>query len=287
MNLDNCPVCTCTLQKGHTAWHFVCKKCKYACSSLLPAFHDEQAYDAIDSDLREIGLFSLRKKNFDQLFGEIISNKASGASLLEIGSAHGWFLEIAKQQYHILGIEPERKMVEYAVNLGLPIRHGFFPEVLQPDERFDIIVFNDVFEHISNVKESLKVCWAHLNKGGLLVLNLPNSRGVIYMLSKMMIKLGFPYFFERMWQKDLPSPHLHYFEHTNLSLLLKNCGFTEIAFGYLEVFHFQGLKERIMACKNNPFYAKIFAYAAAVVLYPLRFLSKDIMYLIVQKDGSL
>jgi SAM-dependent methyltransferase len=263
--------------------YFVCPSCKYACSTLLPALDDKMAYDAIIHDVRESGLHLLRKKNFDLLFRKMVSLQAPGNFLLEVGSGHGWFLEIARNSYHVVGIEPEDLMVQRSVNAGLPVRHGLFPQSLESGECFDLIVFNDTFEHLPDVKNCLEACRMHLNEGGLLVLNLPNSDGMIYNISKVLARLGLTSFFERMWQKDLPSPHLHYFNHANLRKLLKNFGFTELAFGYLDSFILSGLKERIMMCKNFPFAAKISAYLIAVTLYPVWSISKDIMYIIAKK----
>jgi len=174
-------------------------------------------------------------------------------------------------------------MAEGSINRGLSVRRGFFPQVIQPHERFDIIVFNDVFEHLPDVLETLEACRVHLNDEGLLVLNLPNSKGLIYNISKILKKLGLTYFFERMWQKNLPSPHLHYFNHGNLNTLLNNSGFTELTFGYLDVFYFKGFFDRIMAIKNVPKYVKFLAYAGVVIILPLRLVSNDIMYLIARK----
>lgn len=243
----------------------------------------EQTYNVIDDDLREAGLSSLRKKNFEQLCRKITMIKAPGASLLEVGSAHGWFLEIAQRSYRILGIEPERRMVELSLNRGFPIRPGSFPGALQYGEQFDIIVFNDVFEHLPNVQEALKTCHSHLKEQGILVLNLPNSNGLIYILARAMIRLGIGCFFERIWQKNLPTPHLHYFNRENLRKILDNFGFSEVTFGYLDVFHFKGLKERLMACKNFPYYAQIFALTICAIFYPVMSMARDNMYLIAKK----
>lgn len=89
---------------------------------------------------------------------------------------------------------------------GLPVRPGYFPDALTPDESFDAIVFNDVIEHIPDIASALDACNARLSENGLLVLNLPNSRGFFYRLSKIFARLGWRNPFNRLWQKDLPSP---------------------------------------------------------------------------------
>ncbi|WP_229466725.1 class I SAM-dependent methyltransferase [Pseudoduganella plicata] len=64
-----------------------------------------------------------------------------------------------------------------AAQRGFQVRQGYFPDALRPDETFDVIVFNDVIEHIPDIGSALRACHEHLNPGGILILNLPNSRG--------------------------------------------------------------------------------------------------------------
>jgi len=50
----------------------------------------------------------------------------------------------------------------------------------------------------------------------VLVLNLPTSGGSLYRVAKLLCRFGAKGFFERLWQRNLPSPHLHYFDDRNL-----------------------------------------------------------------------
>ncbi len=44
---------------------------------------------------------------------------------------------------------------------GLPARKGYFPDALDKKEKFDVIVFNDVIEHIPNIEGALASCFQH------------------------------------------------------------------------------------------------------------------------------
>lgn len=60
----------------------------------------------------------------------------------------------------------------------VPVRAGYFPDTLQQNEAFDVIVVNDVIDHIPKIGDALSACVARLNPEGLLVLNLPTSMGL-------------------------------------------------------------------------------------------------------------
>ncbi|MBB3121319.1 class I SAM-dependent methyltransferase [Pseudoduganella violacea] len=188
----------------------------------------------------------MRAENF-RIIVDRVSRLApqSAARLLDVGSAHGWFLEQASSRFEVLGIEPDQVVGERAAARGLPVRLGYFPDVLERDERFDVIVFNDVIEHIPDIGSALDACHARLNPGGLLVLNLPSSRGVFYRLSKLFARFNLRGPFERMWQKDLPSPHVHYFNEANLRALVGRHGFEEKQGFELASLKASGLLERL------------------------------------------
>lgn len=124
---------------------------------------------------------------------------------------------------------------------ALSIRQGFFPETLERNEKFEVIVFNDVFQHIANVESVLAACSTLLKPGGMLVLNLPSSQGAFYRIARFLSRLGCRSFFDRLWQRKLPSPYLHYFSSKNLPKLLENSGFEEVNVGRLPTLRLKGL----------------------------------------------
>ena len=78
-----------------------------------------------------------------------------------------------------------------------------------------------MFEHLPDPAGAIRAAEQLLAPGGLIVINLPSSRGVIYKLAGLFARVGLPGPFERMWQKGLPSPHLSYFSPANLDLLVQ------------------------------------------------------------------
>ena len=262
-----------------------CRKCGYEQAELAPRINCAQEHQLIAEDLRAEGLRKLRRQNFRTLLAQVSALRPQGGRLLDVGCAHGWFLELAQEQFTVLGLEPDRKLVESIARRGLPVREGYFPQALEAGERFEVIAFNDVLEHIADVPGVLAACRRAFDAEGLLVLTLPNSHGFFYQLSKALLRLGLPGFLARMWQKGLPSPHRHYFNPANLSRLLADNGFEVKRRGVLPTLTLAGLHERIAYDQNLGALTGGLVYLGAVILIPfLRVLPSDIFYLICRKQ---
>ena len=225
-----CPACASPLAAGLRDWHRVCPACGYEGSTLRPRILEQPEGGALDEAARADGLADLRRRNFATLATLIARELAAtptvtstgGAArprLLDVGCAHGWFLETVAADHDTVGIEPDRAIAAATRARGIAVREGFFPEALHADERFDVIVFNDVLEHIPDIAATLAAGARHLVPGGLLVVNAPDRRGALYRIAKAMLRLGLPASFDRLWQKGFPSPHVHYFDTRTLHAL--------------------------------------------------------------------
>lgn len=280
-----CPVCENELKPKYFPWHSQCKECHYENADLQVKINLPSSQLQIDECERKIGLQDVRCNNFKILLAIMKLLKPNGGRLLEVGCAHGLFLNIAKNDYSVFGIEPDQTVFDIVSHAGFNIRNGYFPEILDETEKFDVIIFNDVIEHIPNIQNILKSCYQHLNKEGILVLNLPSSKGIFYKLSKILCRFGFSSFFERMWQKDLPSPHLHYFDTSNISSLLKKNNFIVKQKGNLPSLTLSGLYKRISYTKNFNLITRLIIYVSTLVFLPfLKILPKDIMFLMATRE---
>jgi len=285
MSIKNCPVCQGELSESLLDWHFSCARCAYEQSSLLPTINQQAAHHNIDETARETGLRELRISNFRTLLGTLQRLRPDGGQLLDVGCAHGWFVEAAMETFDVLGLEPDHAVYAATVARGLPIRNGYFPQALRDAETFDVIVFNDVLEHIPPVIDVLHACHARLNSGGYLVVNLPSSDGLFYRLSKAFARLGYKSFFERLWQKGLPSPHVHYFNGANLAELLAGNGFVTVVTGRLPVLSLAGLYTRISYTGTMSRLSRAVIYAMVALSLPvLRLFPSDIVYVIARKN---
>jgi len=282
----NCAVCKSAMRAEVTSWHGACRSCGYENATFAPTINDSSAHEAVDESRREDGLRLLRTENFKVVLSHI---EAAGrfqkpARLLDVGCAHGWFLKEASARFSVLGLEPDEYIAQQTIQDGLPVRTGYFPDVLHEDETFDVIVFNDVFEHLPDVHAAMRACHAHLAPSGLLVLNLPSSRGFFYRLAKLMARFSMKGPFERMWQKDLPSPHLHYFGPDNLAKLAAQFGFQLNREFHLDTIKLDGLWPRLRFVKGTPVLLSAIQYLFIAALIPvLSVLPKDAHVAIFQK----
>jgi 2-polyprenyl-3-methyl-5-hydroxy-6-metoxy-1,4-benzoquinol methylase len=284
---NTCPVCAAEMSPGNANWHMTCLKCAYESADLASTINSIDTASVLDEHAREVSLKSVRDVNFSVLTQILKQLKPRGGALLDVGCAHGWFLDKTKDFFRSSGVEPDESIFNATKARGLEVAHGYFPQALLPDSKFDIIAFNDVLEHIPNVDDALRACKEHLSPNGLLLINLPSSNGFFYRLSKLLARVGICGFFDRMWQKGMPSPHVHYFNQKNLSELLGKQRFEVVQTGALDVLHAKGLYTRLAYSKVNSVAKNVLLYVMLMLSLPiLKLLPSDIQYVIARADAS-
>jgi SAM-dependent methyltransferase len=230
-------------------WHRVCDGCTYEGSTLSVHIDTQGVAEVVDEARREEGLGHLRQQNFQVLAADLIARKPAGANgrptMLDVGCAHGWFMEAVQGHFLATGIEPDARIAALAAAKGLSVRGGFFPEELEAHERFDVIVFNDVLEHIPDIDAALRACVRHLRPDGIVVVNAPARTGVLYQTSRWLARLGLPASFDRMWQQGFPSPHVHYLDDASMAAIGGNAGLRISAVRTLPSMTARGLYARI------------------------------------------
>lgn len=267
-----CCCCQSALDPGLADWHFVCRACGYEHATLRPSVNDLRLHDALDEAQREAGLKALRQSNFETLLALVgaLRPRMGEESLLEVGAGHGWFIELARRRFAAtLGIEPDREVARRAAEHGIALRQGYFPQALAPQERFDVIVFNDVFEHIPDADAALDAVRSHLQAGGALVLNLPSAEGIFYRLARNLRRFGIRGPFQRMWQVGMPSPHVHYFSARSMRLLLSRNGFRVVATTTLPALRVRHLYARIALSRDHGWLVRRAMWLGLIVLFPL------------------
>jgi hypothetical protein len=121
--------------------------------------------------------------------------------------------------------------------------------------------------------------------GGLVVLNLPDARGLFYRLSRLLARAGWWRPFERMWQVGLPSPHLHYFRPGNLGALARRAALAPVAQRALESLRLRGLYARIAYARPGRPVTSALLWLAVLPLLPLvRLAPSDILVLVLRRD---
>jgi len=285
-----CPVCGGPLLAGSRTWYRRCGACHFLAADLRVAINGELG-GHVDEAEREKGLLSLREANFVHILDRMEAClRDQQRSLLEVGCAPGWFMQAASiRGYTVTGLEPDQQLYQRTSSTGLNVIHGYFPGDLPPDKTFDVIVFNDVFEHLPDPYKAMGSVAEHLNPGGAVVINIPNSEGFFYRAASMLDAVGIQGPLRRMWQVNYPSPHLSYFNPDSLARLAEKHALAEVHRSTLSSVRVGGLWQRLRHVRGlQPANVAVCAgiWLAVAALSPLMsILPSDISLLIFRKAG--
>lgn len=255
-----CAICAGQMRSDVLDQTFRCMNCGFFSSTLPVAINSGSR---IDETVREKGLKPVRLANFKELL-DAVQDVAPPGTLLDVGCAHGWFIQAAEARgYKGLGIEPDAGMAALARKSGVNVIEGYFPDAIPDGQRFDVITFNDVFEHLPDVNRMADSIRERLTPTGTVIINLPVSDGAVFRLSRIAARFGPVGTLARMWQLGLPSPHLSYFSSATLPRLMERHGFRLVKSGPLTSIATDGLYDRIRADKNMGAAKAVAVYAAA------------------------
>lgn len=147
-------------------------------------------------------------------------NDQAHPSVLEIGSAAGYFLKIMQTEgYAVTGWEISKTMANYASSRGLKtIRQDFLKGAIAHEKKrlppYDIVAMFYVLEHLN---PQAKI-WQHLKRlvrpGGYLVLALPSASGPFF------------HFNRKQWYATHPSDHAVDYSPKSLRLVGRQFGFS-------------------------------------------------------------
>ena len=163
---------------------YQCTQCTFRFTQDAPAennvgkYYDDDAYvEHSDSNKGLIfQIYHWGRKLMLRRKLSLIKKISNGRSLLDVGSASGYFLNHMKENnYDVLGIEISDKARRLCMN-------NFSIESFPPDQlisntlgkKFDIITLWHVFEHVYTYNEYFNAFASILNPGGKLVIAMPN-----------------------------------------------------------------------------------------------------------------
>jgi len=234
------------------------------------------------------GVEITRRKNFRRILTWLSQRDSSGKKILDVGCSDGLFLHMAGEcGMFPIGVEPDAEKANRAIRLGHKVIAGYFgrEKFKEIEEKtFDVVIFNDSFEHIPDPPLVVDSALHFLKDDGLLVLNIPSSDGVFFKIGSLLARCGNGSLLNRLWQKDYASPHLYYFNRCNIislfskkNLILKG----DIA---LSSFEIGGLWRRLR-CKHG-FLTTVSGFIILFILWPFLKNSGDIICLVFGKNSK-
>ncbi len=146
-----------------------------------------------------------------------IGNYKKDGKILDIGSAAGFFLNLAKQSgWDTYGLEPNKYLVKWGnENFGLKMQTKDLKDAKFPKENFDAVTMFDVLEHVPSPKNTLIEINRILKKDGILVVSYPDVESLPARILKS------------KWWFYL-AVHIYYFTPETLKKLLDECGFEQL-----------------------------------------------------------
>jgi SAM-dependent methyltransferase len=251
-------------------WLRRCAACQTLKAALAIDIPTTPAEAGVDEAQREAGLGALRNRNNRTLLSALEALVPRGARLLDVGCGPGFLLGLARDDgLRAEGLEPDANVVQAARSAGVQVREGFFPDALAAGEQFDVIVFNDVLEHIPDLRGALEASWRHLRPGGVLCLNCPSRHGLFFRTAAALDRLGLHGPYDRLWQRELSSPHVWYFTPETLHRAAGRAGFAPIRDVRLETVEMEGLWARIRCVRDQSLPISLAAYAFTIATFPL------------------
>ena len=210
-----------------------------ACALLFSPNLEPLRRDGLQRSAVVGALEHMREVNFALILDDLVRRYPSGARLLEVGSSTGVFLERAAQRgFEVHGVEPDPFFVQISIErypkFAGSVLTGYFPAV-RPAGTFDIICFNDVFEHIPDAPAIMAASRDLLSPGGCVSLSIPASEGFFFHFAVAAHRLGFHYPLVRMLQLDFPYPHLYYFSVSSMRALAGRLGMQVTRHAPLEI----------------------------------------------------
>jgi len=141
-------------------------------------------------------------------------------SVLDIGSGLGVFPYLMKQHgWEVTALDPDQRAVTHAKEvIGVEGICGDFFEVT-PDNKFDLITFNKVLEHVSDPIKMLAKSLENLNPGGLVYVEVPD--GDIASL-------------DGSEREEFTIDHLHIFSFISVAILADKAGFYPVTIERLQ-----------------------------------------------------
>lgn len=174
--------------------------------------------DATDDDHSK--QFDHRRSSFERALQRSVFPYTSAderSPWLDVGTAGGAFVAAARGlDIEATGIEPSVYVVSQAPSEVRPYLRSGFIDDLDPSERFQVISYWDVLEHVADPRAEILTAKKHLAPGGFLVLNLP----MIDTVSARLLGRRWPFYLD---------VHLYYFTRDTIDRFLTPLGFEVIA----------------------------------------------------------
>ena len=202
-----------------------CLKCDHIQLFPVPTLNDEKKFydeNLQDKNINDVGSIKRARRKMmpdntrrAELVSKIITKRSR---ILEIGSGHGFFLDIMKKNgYDITGFEISKEKRKYSKKVTkVPVLDININEKIPTVKPFDIVVLFHTLEHIIDPVILLKNIKKLLKPKGKVLVEVPNCDDFHLGLNK--------FYKEFYWERA----HIHYFNSKSLKTVINLGGFKGI-----------------------------------------------------------
>lgn len=217
-----CLVCGADEFHSHLGILDKCVACGFVSANVAAGIDVRQLYDGEyfkgEEYLDYLADESFFRRNFRKRLAAVRRHRSAGR-LLEIGAAYGFFLDLARQHFDVVGFEVNREAVAHArENLELDVRADDFLQASVADlgGPVDVTVMWDVIEHLERPDRFIAHIAAVSNPGAHLYVTTGDIGSALATVRGA------------KWRMIHPPTHLHYFDRRTLPRLLARFGFRTI-----------------------------------------------------------
>ena len=218
----------------YSADYRVCRACGTLVSTapFLPGLYDQSYWKERQTDHH--GLPDIRQRARMDLpercahwLARLLPLRPPPARVLDIGCAHGGYVALLGWAgYEAVGTEMSPAIARFAADtFGVKVHAGAIEAQAFGPGSFDVIVLNDVIEHLPDPVATLTHCAGLLAEGGLFVIQTPEYKEH---LSYADLKSSNDLFLKHMDRNN--EEHLYLFSRRSAGLLFSRLGFPHLDF---------------------------------------------------------
>ena len=117
-----------------------------------------------------------------QMISLLLNKNPYQIDVLDFGMGWGYWCSMAQAYgYNVSGFEVSEQRIEFASKRGINIINSLDGDIVT---KFDFIYSNQVFEHISNPLQTLKLLVSLLKDEGIVCISVPNGKGIEQQIAK-------------------------------------------------------------------------------------------------------
>ncbi|MFH1590869.1 MAG: class I SAM-dependent methyltransferase [archaeon] len=247
--------------------------------SMLSTIYPSNYY-SFNVDEERSWLANAAKKKVDSSLIKLVRNKIGPkASILDIGCGDGRLLDIFREDedgdWELFGVEIDRTAEKKLKAKGIKAYFGSIDEVDLPEEKFDVIIMQQLIEHVFDPKGVVEKSYASLRKGGIMIIETPCIPSLDFMIFK-----------KRYWGGYHFPRHFNIFKKKTVRRLFKDSKFSHVTINskLSPVFWIHSL-HNMLEDKGWPDRVVTFFYYKNILLLPI-FAAIDAVMLVLGRTTS-